>query len=399
MATTPPRPEAGFSLIEIVITAAIFAVVALVLFEIVRQSQNLTRHLAARHASLLDVRRFADRLRSEALSAEAIAVSAAPCAEIGFVQHDAAGYHFWSYRWDQSDPNPAAWSVRRYAASGPIVPCAAQSNGAAAVANVRAFSVADFDIAQLAQHKDPVGGTSDSPFIVNAMAASGRVRADIDMHVRDANDRPFIGGNHLAEITLETDAAAYTIDISPGVKPSGYEKVLQYTCGPRGGCGTDVPPAGLLAGAEIDTCSQAEAIPAGFVVPASRSHPADYYRFDACPSGIGQCLYVQYWDVVGYDQFTYTSTRHPSDPANVRTLTDWWELPGFGPTHVLAPQWDRGIWPPFPYQSANDPTMVAAAADPAQNQSTGETSAARVRSDSNACTNVRAEYGSFFNNG
>jgi len=392
------RSEAGFTLLEVVIVAAIFVGVLFALFEVVRASANVTQRLARQHAGLLEMHRFTDRLRSEALSTEAIAVTATPCQEISLVQNDSAGYHFWSYRFDQSNPDATQWTIARYAGASPIAPCGPQA-GTPIVSNVRSFRVADLDIAALAQHQDPLSNVADTPFIVTAMATSGALTANIDMHVLDANGRPFVGGNHLVEVVIETATAANTVDISPGVKPSSYEKVLQYTCGARGGCGADVPPPGLLAGAEIDTCTASEMIPANDAQPAATSHPNDFYVFDVCPSGTGQCLYVQYWDVIGVEQFAYGSTRHPSDPNDMRMLSDYWEVPAYGPTHVYAPQWDQGVWPPFPYASANNSVMLASAIDPAQNTGSGETNATKLQSDRNACARVRAENGTFYNNG
>src|ERR1700735_4273090 len=79
--------EAGFTIIEIMVAAALFALVSIALFEVVRQSQNVTRHLAARHTNYLEVRQFADRLRAESLSAQAVTASAG-CNEVQFYMKD-----------------------------------------------------------------------------------------------------------------------------------------------------------------------------------------------------------------------------------------------------------------------------------------------------------------------
>src|SRR5476649_180174 len=179
--------ESGFTIIEIIVAAALFALVSIALFEVVRQTQNVTRHLASRHTNYLEIRRFADQLRSEALSAQAISKSNG-CSEIQFFMRDAGGPHYWGYRLNANE-------VDRYAAAGPLPTCTTDANDSPVVHNVASFQATDSSIAQLASR-------IDSPFINLIEATTAQLDARINLHYTDAAGSPIFGGNHVVEVTV-----------------------------------------------------------------------------------------------------------------------------------------------------------------------------------------------------
>src|SRR5947209_7973565 len=70
--------ERGFSLIEVLIATALFAVVAFGAFELVRQLGENARRLTARHVAYGSLERLAAQLRAEARSATAICARRSP---------------------------------------------------------------------------------------------------------------------------------------------------------------------------------------------------------------------------------------------------------------------------------------------------------------------------------
>lgn len=364
--------EAGFTIIEIVVAAALFALVGLALFEVVRQTQSVTAKLGKRHAGYLEIRRFADRLRAEALTAEAIIVPSATCKEVQFFMRDPAGVHFWSYRLNGAQ-------IDRYAAAGPLVPCATDANIMPTVHNVASFSVAGYSLAQLAAR-------ADTQFVNLTEATLANQNVNVDLHVLDGSGLPVLGGNHTVEVTITNDIATYTVDLTPGVKPSGYDKVLSYTCGARGGCGAAVPPPGLLDGADVSDCLASDPTASQVAVPAT------YDDTVPCPPAVGSglCTYVATWSVTGQQTFYYGA--NPVNAATAaRQFTDGWDIPSLGPpaggtyagnpadvvTFVAA----NPTLPVFTHQA----DAVAVTSNPAN------AAYAAVRNDRSACSAVSGE--------
>ena len=186
--------ERGFTLIEIVVAVAIFAVVTIVLFELMRQLHGVTARYQARQAGIAAVAQFGDRLRGEALGALAIEVTSTACSEVEFVSQDPVGYHFWSYRFVPASGSDTA-SVVRTTGSSPIVPCTATANSRTVVDGVQSMNAAAFSLAQVASHTDPFGGSADTPFVQAAAAQNPNLAVSVDLHVADASGSDFAGGN------------------------------------------------------------------------------------------------------------------------------------------------------------------------------------------------------------
>jgi prepilin-type N-terminal cleavage/methylation domain-containing protein len=350
--------ERGFTLIEIVVAVAIFAVVTIVLFEMIRQLHGVTARYASRQAGVAAVAQFGDRLRSEALGALAIEVTSTSCSEIEFVSQDPAGYHFWSYRFVPASGTATA-SIVRTTGSSPIVPCAATANSSTVVDGVQSMTATAFSLAQVASHTDPFGGTADTPFVQAAAAQNPDLAVSVDLHVADASGNDFAGGNGMVEVTLASSIAAMAFDIAPGVRPSGYQKVLTYTCGLRSGCGTGMPPPAFLSGADVSHCAYATAV----VIDANATPVAlDQAACDQGDGMAGLCTFVQTWQATGYEDFTYGSPVS----ATTRTYRFYWQT-AVGPyAPDLADRYAPGN-PPTAPAFAHDTDAIAAAhaSDPA----------------------------------
>lgn len=231
--------QAGFSLIEILIAAALFVLVSFGALEGIRALSAGGRHLAARQLAYASLERFTAQLRAEARGATAIWVQSVSsgayddCVEVDFYGADAAGPAFWAYR---RYPNHSAAdaipgdAVARVAAASAIAPCA--GSGTIALTGVRAFSAAAAPA--LAAHTDSYTGQPDSAFVAPSVPQT----APVDLGVLAADGvTPVRGGNTLIDVLAETDDASRVVDLVPGTVPSGYTQVLRYTCDARCGVG------------------------------------------------------------------------------------------------------------------------------------------------------------------
>ncbi len=339
------RSQRGFTLIEILVAVAIFAVVTIVLFELMRQVHGVTARYASRQAGLAAVAQFGDRLRSEAQGALAIEVTSSACSEIEFVSQDPAGYHFWSYRFVAATGTETA-SIVRTTGSSPIVPCVATANSRTVVDGVQRMTAAGFTLAQVASHTDPFGGAADTPFVQPAAAQNPDLAVSIDLHVSDANGNDFFGGNGMVEVMLATGVATMAFDLAPGVRPSGYQKVLSYTCALRSGCGAGMPPPAFLSGADVARCSyEVNGTYADGVFDANATPVALVEA--ACDQGDGMaglCTFVQTWQASGYEDFTYGSNVS----ATTRTYRFYWQTPVTVPAPDLADRYGPGTPPSAP---------------------------------------------------
>lgn len=245
--------EAGFSLIEVLLAAALFTTVAIGAFEVVRQLAAHARQLTARHLAYGSLERLSAQLRAEARSATAIWTSAPSagtahddCVQIDFFTADANGPAFWSYR--QFPNHTAADAVtgdalERLAAQGPIAPCDTSLHGAVVLTDLHGtVAVATIPPSALAAHRDPYLDAADSAFV----AASVPAVAPIPLGVLDASGAPVQGGNTVLEARIETGAGSRVLDLLPGTFPGGFTEVLRYTCSERCDVGHDAAGAKTL---------------------------------------------------------------------------------------------------------------------------------------------------------
>jgi hypothetical protein len=252
-------------------------------------------------------------------------------------------------------------SIVRTTGSSPIVPCAQTANASTVVAGVQTLTATAFTLAQLATHTDPFGGAADTPFVQAEAAQNPDLAVSVDLHVADASGSDFTGGNGMVEIAVASPDAAMAFDIAPGVRPSGYEKVLTYACALRSGCGAGMPPPAFLSGADVARCQFATA-----VVNAASAVPLalDQAACDRGDGMAGLCTFVQTWQATGYEDFTYGSPVS----ATTRTYRFYWQT-AVGPyAPDIADRYlpgDPPVAPAFAHDAdaiaavhANDPSLV-----------------------------------------
>jgi prepilin-type N-terminal cleavage/methylation domain-containing protein len=238
--------EAGFSLIEVLLAAALFAAISLGAFEAVRQLAAHARALTARHLAYGSLERLTAQLRAEARSATAIWSSAPSagaghddCVQLDLFTADANGPAFWSYRQfpnhTSADAVPGD-ALERLAAHGPIAACDPSLRGTVVLSALqRSITITPFAANALAAHHDPYLDAADSPFIATGVPAV----APIALGVMDANGSPVQGGNAVIEMRIESTAGSRVIDLVPGTFPGGHTEVLRYTCSERCDVGHD----------------------------------------------------------------------------------------------------------------------------------------------------------------
>lgn len=293
--------QAGFSLIEVLIAAALFVAVAIGAFEVVRQFAAAAPQLRARHLAYAAFERLGARLRAEARGATAIWPSAPSagsghddCVQLDFFAADAGGPTFWSYR---AFPNHttadavAGDALERLAGSAPIPACDPARHGEVVLGGLRTPPAVTVSPAgQLAAHADPYLARGDAPFV----AASVPATPPIAVGVLDATGAPIPGGNALVELRLDTDAGSRAIDLLPGVFPNGFTEVLRYTCSERCDVGHDSAAAKTLT-----SCAM-----------TWRTQWSEYVTWnDATPNPDGSLTLPGGWFIAGAFAFTYTGTR------------------------------------------------------------------------------------------
>jgi prepilin-type N-terminal cleavage/methylation domain-containing protein len=295
--------ERGFSLIEILLAAALFVVVSFGALAAVRQLVASEQHLASRHLAYEGLERLTAQWRAEARSATAIWVSSPSagaghdgCMQVDFATADAGGPHFWSYR---SFPNHGASeaipgdALERLAGSAPIAPCGSAQTGTVIASSVRTFAAARIAAASLPAHVDPVLGAGhlDSPFAGSAVPDGA-----VGIGFTDANGSEVRGGNAIVELTIANDDAARVVDLTPGVFPTGYTLALTYTCDDRCTVGHAASAPQTITTCTLTGWDLAWSVPASYQnVP----------RNDG--SGIVDVVPSAWW-VAGYFVFTYSGT-------------------------------------------------------------------------------------------
>lgn len=337
--------EDGFSLIEILLATALFVVVSFAAFEAVRQLVASEQHLAARHLAYEGLERLTAQLRAEARSATAIWTSSPTagaghddCVQLDFATADAGGPKFWSYRvfpnHTRADPVPPD-ELERLAGSSPIAACGVAQTGAVVATEIRAFSAQRIAASSLPLHVDPVlgAGNADSPF-----AGSKVADAAVGLGYDDASGKELAGGNGLVEVGLANDDAARTLDLLPGVFPTGYTVQLTYTCDDRCTVGHDTNAPKTLTACVMTGWQLAWSSPASYV-----NKP----RNDG--SGIIDVVPATWW-IAGSFVFTYSGT---APDGSVDQLTHV-----IAATNVGQPAPDGNHGAPAPFDGS--PTIAAA---------------------------------------
>jgi prepilin-type N-terminal cleavage/methylation domain-containing protein len=293
--------EAGFSLIEVLIATALFAVVSLGAFEAVRQLVATTQSISARRLAYAALERFSVQLRAEAHTATAIWSSSPAagnghddCVQLDFFTADASGPTFWSYRnFPNHGPADAIPSdaLERLAAAAPIAPCDATQTGAVVLTKLSApLSVTPVAPARLAAHQDAYLQQADSPFVATGVPAT----APIPLGVLDASGAQIGGGNTVTELRLDTTSGSRVVDLLPGVFPNGFTEVLRYTCSARCDVGHDT-----AAPKTLTACSM-----------SWQPGWSEFVRWtDASVNPDGSLSFPGGWFIAGTFSFNYSGTR------------------------------------------------------------------------------------------
>ncbi len=293
--------EAGFSLIEVLIATALFAVVSFGAFEAVRQLVAATQNISARRLGYAALERFSVQLRAEARSATAIWSRSATaggghddCVQLDFFTADAGGPTFWSYRnFPNHGPAEAipGSALERLAAPAPIAPCDPTQSGAVVLTQLDAApTVTSISADRLASHQDAYLQQADSPYVTASVPAT----APIPLGVLDASGEQIGGGNTVTELRVDTAIGSRVVDLLPGVFPSGFTEVLRYTCSERCDVGHDT-----AAPKTLTACSMSW-------LPGW----SEFVRWnDASVDPGGSLIFPGGWFIAGTFDFNYTGTR------------------------------------------------------------------------------------------
>ena len=224
------------------LAAALFVVVAIAAFEALRGIASGVTLLAQRGSARAELATAIGRLRSDAVSAEALWKPASACGDaIAFLQRDAAGSHFVLYR-------ERSGALTRTGGAAPLDPCDATLPADTVVTTLGGFGVASVPASALPAHSDALTGAVDGGLLL----AAGITDVAVDTHVRDVDGTPIRGGNGLVEVTLSADPRVAVVDLVAGSRPSGYTQVLAYACGGRCAANGPFPE---IRGVDVAACA------------------------------------------------------------------------------------------------------------------------------------------------
>jgi hypothetical protein len=215
--------DAGFSLVEVLLATALFVFVGFAALEALRGLGAQVALLAQRSSARADLATAIGRLRSDAVSAEAVWNPAGPCGDaVAYLQRDATGIRFVLYR--ERDG-----ALVRTAGPAPLDPCDATLPADTVVAALAKLQVVALPASALPGHADALTSVPDGGMFV----AAGITDVAADAHVRDADGSTIRGGNGVVEVTLTAAPRVAVVDLVAGSRPSGYTHVLAYACGGR----------------------------------------------------------------------------------------------------------------------------------------------------------------------
>ncbi len=349
--------ERGFSLVEVLVAAALFAVAGFVALQALRQLLAGAQQLTARQLALGGLERLTAQLRAEARSATAIWVGATAggghddCTELDFLGADAGGPKFWSYRnfpnHTSADAVPPDALVR-VAGTAPAAACAPADPAATVLLKVAGFALQRVDPAGLAAHADPYLGGPDSPFLT-VVPPDPRV----PLGLNDAAGNPIRGGNTLTELRLDTADGSRVVDLVPGVFPSGFTALLGYACSARCLVGHDTGAPKTLTACDVSWSTD----------PSRYPQLVQAYAYDGATGSY--VLQPQGYAWAALFRFRYYDPR-PVPPGSGDELDHYVELDnlgGGGTLTPLGPPYDSsaGLPDPQAWYGALQPSLGAAA--------------------------------------
>ena len=213
--------QRGFTLLEVLVAAAVFAVVSFALFGLLHEYTLTGRTLATNQHTRSDIAHLLDRLESDAGSSDSVflpdkdvfgADNSAVPHEIDFHAKDAANRpYFWAYYYDAT-----AKTLQRYDYAN--IGSTAKKDGGT-YGNITRFSPSLHAISEISDASSPIY------FPVLTSAKDHDVALGANANV--------VGGTHIIHIDMATSNESIPVDLQAGGAPSGFTVVLNYTPAPK----------------------------------------------------------------------------------------------------------------------------------------------------------------------
>lgn len=217
------RAQAGFSLIEVLIAAAVTVVLSFFMIFSVRSFLRWSALLAQRQSDEASVGALLDRWQAEADSAwsiftppaDLLGQSNADGHEVDFFTRDGTNRPtFWAYRYDAQ-----AQTLQRYVYASPGSAPAADG---APLAGIAAFRAHTYPITALQDNSSP---------IYSSLYAGAALQASA-VHFGYVNQPWIAGGNQITSIHIAAASVARDVQLVTQTAPSGFIVELRYTPAP-----------------------------------------------------------------------------------------------------------------------------------------------------------------------
>ena len=301
--------ECGFTLIEVLLAAALFAFVGATGFELLRQLQAGVAVVARRADAAAQLATTEGELRAAALSAVAVFKPSSSCGDaLEFLKRNAGGTTFSVYATRATGSGTA---LVRSDGPGPLDPCDAGLTVDALIVPINSLTVTILKASDLPAHADPIGGAADGGLFV----ASGITAVEVDSTAQSFDGTAIPTGNDVAEVRIDADPMVDLIDLVAGNRPSAYTQQLSYPC--NGRCEANTPFPELRGGTFTDCQASI-----GFANSAQYYAPATY-ALQSLGQG-RQRIVITSYDVTASYLFAFN---------------------GPGPLTV-ARDWPVAVWPP-----------------------------------------------------
>lgn len=359
--------ERGFTLIEVMLAAALFAFVGVTGFELLRQLQGALAVVTQRADAAAQLATTEGELRSAALSAVAVFKPPSNCGDaVEFLKRNAGGTTFSLYT---TRATASGTALIRSDGPGPLDPCDATLSVDSLIVPVNSLTVTVLKASDLPAHTDPIGGAADGGLFV----ASGITAVEVDSTALSFDGSAIPTGNDVVEVRIDADPRVDLIDLMAGNRPSACTQQLSYPC--NGRCEANTPFPELRGGTFTDCQASI-----GFANSPQYYAPATYALQNA-GQGQQRIVIASYYITASY-LFAF------SGPAPL----------------TLARDWAVAVWPPvgsplagtiadsYPLDYAENAVAARGAAQLALDL--GEPAA--FAAELSACSDLDAESGKLF---
>lgn len=209
------------TLIEILVAAAIFAVVAFILVGLVYEYNVGGKRLSAAQRSRTDIAHLLDQWEADQSSAEAVFIPDADVLgadnrttphEVAFYSKDASNRpYFWAYYYDG-----AQQTLQRYDYANPGSPASKDGNAFEAITR---FAPSLHALSEISNSSSPIY----MPIFSGAR----------DYDVKLGMGASVVGGTHIVHVDIATAKESVPVELEAGGAPSGFTVVLNYTPAPK----------------------------------------------------------------------------------------------------------------------------------------------------------------------